>query len=225
MNRTANLARIALVDTTVIATLADTALTNLDHGLNGWPTTTPGASPATSDGTHECPHKDCNNTTPCPLHDPDSTVHLTTTERLTLTVDKARTDLEALQHHTRQLAHHASHAARIAHRWGLAGITDTEIKAGLEERLNEIWCKNCAKAGISTVHRIGRTECAFCEQFRLTGACGLNNPNSFTAPKPLLDIRFTRGHVNSADVIRTMTATYGPNWNIKIPKKGKKKAA
>lgn len=221
----ADQARTIATDATTLATLIDHALTNLNNALNGWPATTPGASPASAAGDRECPHDDCNNSTPCPTHDPDGTTQLTTIERLGTTNDKARNDLELLITDINTSARHLARAAKIAHRWGLTSVTDTEVKKGLEERLDEIWCRNCARAGISTIHRIGRTECAFCEAFRLTGACGLTNPNGFAAPKPLLDVRFTRGKVNSADVVRTMTTEYGAQWNIKIPKKGKKKAA
>jgi len=227
--RTSTQARNILTDATVIATLIDAALTALDIGLQGWPETTPGASPASQGPATQCNHRnftgdnDCTKNRPCPDHGEADGVHLTTTERFGTTPDQARHDLDALTEHIHQAAHHTAKAARITHRWGLKGVTDTEITIGLTERLEDIWCRNCAKAGISTVHRIGRQECAFCEQFRLAGACGVRNPNNHPAPKPLLDIHFSR-RINSGDITRTMTATYGPTWNRKLGKKGHKAA-
>lgn len=218
------LARQALIDITVIATLIDAALTALHNGQAGLPETTPGAGPVSSGGDRECPRKDCTRSAPCPTHDPDGAIHLTATERLGTTRDPATHDLASLSNDIRLMAHHATRAARLAHQWGLPGINDTDVKTKLQERVAEIWCTNCAKAGISTVKRVGRTECAFCEAFRNGGACGVNNPNNLPAPKPLLDVHFHR-RLNSGDVMRTMTATHGPNWNRKINTKKKGKAA
>lgn len=218
----ADQARTIITDATTLTTLIDHALTNLNNALAGWPTTTPGASPASTNGTSECPNPDCANSAPCPLHDPDGTVTLTATERHATTPDKARNDLEQLTTDITTAARHIARAAKIAHRWGLTSVTDTEVKKGLEERLNEIWCANCSAASIMTPRLQGRTTCKFCTDFRQTGTCGLPNPNNFNAPKELLDIH-ARRRLNSADVMRTMTAAYGPTWNRK--NKGKKKAA
>jgi len=217
--RPATLAQIALVDATVIATLIDAALTALDLGLQGWPETTPGASPASGNGTRECPNPLCANTTPCLTHDPDGTIVLTATERFAITTDIASRDLDALTEHIRRGAHHMAAAARLCHQWGLQGVDDTTIKAGLSERVEEIWCVSCAKAGISTVRTQGRTECRFCEEIRQKGTCGVPNPNHFAAPKGLLEIH-ARRRVNSADFTRCMVAAYGENWNRKL--KGKR---
>lgn len=218
----ADQARTIITDATTLATLIDHALTNLDHALTGWPATTPGASPASAGGDRECPNPDCNNSAPCPKHDPDGTTQLTTIERLGTSNDKARNDLELLTTDIATAARHTARAAKIAHRWGLTSVTDTEVKTKLQERLNEIWCTNCALHGINTCRLQGRTECKFCAEFRQAGACGLPNPNNHPAPKDLLDT-FARRRLSSADVVRTMTAAYGPTWNRR--NKGKKKAA
>lgn len=223
-SRTSNLAKAALIDATVTATLIDAALHALDLGLAGWPEQTPGASPSPRSGSSECHHPDCILTTPCPLHDPDATIHLTATERLGTSPDTARRDLELLQHAIRAASRAMAVAARITHRWGLDGVTATEITEGLKERIDEMWCKTCAAAGISTVRRTGKQECAFCEAFRLAGTCGVKNPNNLPAPKALLDIHATR-RLNSGDVVRVMTAEHGPGWNRKTGKKGKGRAA
>lgn len=215
------LARITLTDATVTATLIDAAIVKLDLGIAGWPEQTPGASPASGGVIAVCRDPECNATAPCATHDPDGATRLTATERLGTTNDTARRDLEVLQHAIRSAARAMAVAARITHRWGLDGVTDAEVKTGLAERLNELWCRNCAKAGISTVKRQGRDCCTFCDDFRTRGTCGLNNPNQFPAPKALLDIWTTGRKLNSGDVVRVMTAVHGENWNRKLNKKGR----
>jgi len=209
----------ALTDATLIATLIHTAIQHLNDNLNGYPETTPGAPPASAPSSTECPHGDCTNTRPCGTHEPDATIKLTTVERLATQPDKARTHLNLLTQHVTEMARHANIAATICHQWGLPGIDDTTIKAGLKERIAAIWCGNCAKAGLSTVRLAGRTECRFCEEVRQKGTCGVANPNHHPAPKALLEIHVRR-RLNSADFTRCMTNAYGPNWNKKI-KKGK----
>lgn len=210
-----------LTDATTIDTLIAPALANLDLGLAGWPASTPGASPAEGSGSSECPRRDCTNERPCHTHGDD--VALTATERLGLAPDKARGDLERLVEIQRIVAPLEAEAAAICSWWGLNGIDDTtvknKLKGSVKERLDAIWCRNCARAGVPTCSRIGRQECSFCESFRLTGACGLSNPNNYAAPKALLDIHFSR-NLNSADVVRCMTDTYGFGWNRKATKKG-----
>lgn len=214
----ADLARQALIDTTVIATLVDAALHALEQGQSGLPESTPGAGPASAGGDRECPRSDCTRSAPCPTHDPDGAIHLTATERLGTTNDPASRDLATLHNDIRLMAHYATRAARLAHQWGLAGVTETQVKSGLKERLEEIWCGNCGKAGLSTVRVQGRTECRFCEEVRQKGTCGVANPNHHPAPKGLLEIHVRR-RLNSADFVRCMSATYGPNWNKKIKKR------
>lgn len=204
-----------LTDATTIATLIAPALANLDLGLAGWPASTPGASPAEGSGSSECPRRDCTNERPCHTHGDD--VALTATERLGLAPDKARGDLEALLDAVRAMAHQGAIAQAIVRRWGLPGVDETTVKHSLLERMDQIWCSNCAKAGISTVHLEGRTECRFCESVRQNGACGVVNPNHHPATKALLEIHATR-RLNSADVVRCMSAVYGDNWNRKIKK-------
>lgn len=214
----ADRARQLATDATVIATLHDTARTMMQLGQPGLPEHTPGAGPASTAGDRECARKDCTLSAPCPLHDPDGGITLTATERLGTTPDAATRDLNALDEHCRQAAHHLAAAATLTIRWQ-PGITDTDVKTSLQERINAIWCVSCAKAGISTVRVQGRTECRFCEEVRQKGTCGVPNPNHFIAPKALLEIH-ARRRLNSADFIRCMTAAYGDNWNKKL-KKGK----
>lgn len=218
-------ARTILIDATTIATLIDATAANIDGYSGGYSATTPGASPQDAQPSQECPRRDCTNERPCYEHGDD--VALTSVERLALQSDKAALAGERLALCLHNAAPWLAEAATICDTWGRQGITDTEVSKALgktvQERLNELWCVNCAKAGISTVHRLGRPECAFCESFRLTGACGLKNPNNHPAPKALLEVHFHR-RIDSADIVRTMTATYGPGWNRKVTKKGRNAA-
>lgn len=215
----ADRARQILIDATVVATLHDTARTNMQLGQPGLPEHTPGAAPA-SGGSRTCNIKGCDHLDlTCSLSGDDGGVTLTATERLGTTPDPATRDLAALDEHVRQAAYHLDMAAMLAIRWQ-PGITATDVKTGLQERLDEIWCPNCAKAGIRTTKAERRTECWFCSDFRTRGNCGLNNPNQHPAPPALLEIHERRS-INSADVTRCMTAAYGPAWNRKM-KAGKK---
>lgn len=161
----AALARITLVDATVTATLIDEAVINLELGLSGWPEQVPGASPASAAGTRECPRKDCNRDAPCPEHNPDGLIRLTITEKLGLTPDRARRDLEALAHAVRVMAHHAREAAKICSSWQL-GLNDDEITNRLVTIDAQIWCENCSRYGRHEPRKQGKTECDFCDGFR-----------------------------------------------------------
>lgn len=208
--RPGDLARQTLIDATVVATLIDATVANLDLGIGGWPTQTPGASPLAGTGAQECPRPDCARTRPCPEHDGDDRG------------DTALRDLEHLTDSLRLVAHHVALVAMLCTRWGMAGIDQTTVTTRLATIDAGIWCQNCARHGFNTVRLSDRTECRFCADFRRDGACGLNNPNHYEAPKDLIDTH-QRRRINSGDVKRIMERTYGDGWNRK--RKGNGKAA
>ena len=185
-----------LTDATTIATLINTALHNLDLGLAGWPTTTPGASPTQAHGAIECPNPNCNQSIPCDLHSGN------------LPYDKASNDLDQLHEALRQTAHHAAIAAILCQRWGYTGLDETTIKARLVTIDALIWCTNCGRHGFKAPRLEGKTECEFCADFRRS----YNRP----APKEILEIRSYR-RLSVQDIERTLDRL-DPCWRKKQKK-------
>lgn len=195
--RPAEQARAIHLDSTVLATLIDDALHNLDLGLAGWPTSTPGASPSETQPLGECHHRECSNERPCPTHEPDATQELTATERQASTPDIARRDLEAMTEAIRKATHQVAVAATIANRWAHAGVDETSIKARLVAIDSEIWCANCVRYGRHEPRAKDRTECDFCSAFRQQRKRG--------APKEIWDARDARGgKIDETTVIRIL---------------------
>jgi hypothetical protein len=156
MSRTANdRARTILTDATIIATLINAALANLDLGLAGWPEQTPGASPTQAQGAIECSHPDCNESLPCDLHSGG------------LPYDKASHDLEQLLEAIRQTAHHTRLAAAIVTRWGYAGLNEATVTQRLLTIDATIWCAHCSQFGRHEPRAKDQTECEWCATFRV----------------------------------------------------------
>lgn len=177
-------ARNTLVDATTLTLTIGDALTNLDRGLAGWPTTTPGASPIQATPAQPCNHPDCTHIRPCPTHDPEP-VTLTRPEQLADQGDRARHDHERLIEAIRQAAHHLAVAARISATWAWQGLNDTQISARLVAVDAGIWCNNCITYGEHEPRLEGRTECSFCWHFRID--------HGRSAPKAIWTARNARG--------------------------------
>lgn len=206
-------ARQIYLDAYTLAGLIDDATHNLDLGLAGWPTSTPGASPAAAGELRECPRKDCNESVPCPVHDKDETADTfgpvetewghqpaektTATERLATTRDKAADDLQAITEAIRKAVHHTAIAATIANQWAHAGIDETTVKARLVAIDAEIWCANCVRYGRHEPRAKDRTECDFCSAFRQQRKRG--------APKEIWDARDARnGRLDETTISRIL---------------------
>lgn len=182
--RTAERARIALIDANVIAVTIDTALAAIDRGLAGWPTSTPGASPLETPPATPCRDRDCTHLRPCPIHDEEA-VELTAIERTANEGDKARRELEQLDEAVRLAAHHLGVAARISQSWAWEGLTQSAVSARLVAVDAGVWCSNCVKFGEHNPREENRTECKFCREFRRD----FKRP----APKQIWDARNARG--------------------------------
>lgn len=184
------------LDAYTLAGLIDDALHNLDLGLAGWPESTPGASPASPQPPGECHHRECSNTTPCPVHNPDAGQHLTATERLAGQPDKAARDLELLLDDIRKACHHAARAASIVARWQI-GVGDDTVKARLVAIDAEIWCQNCSRFGRHEPRKAGYLECDFCLGFR--------QQRKRPAPKEIWDARDARnGRLDETTITRIL---------------------
>ena len=223
MSRTADQARTILTDATVLATYIDAAMQTLHDHRGGYPTSTPGAAPATPAPTPEyegpCTEPNCTTPRPCPNHDTDIT--LTQPERDANTHDQAAIDATNLAEHLRLAAHHTRNAANIAARWGHPASTTTTIAQQLAAIDQSIWCRNCSRHGHKEPRRERKTECAFCAVFR--------QDYGLDAPKTILDARDARGgRLYVQDIERILTRDH-PGWEktapIKRAKKRKPKAA
>ena len=217
MSRTANQARTALTDATVLATYIDPALQALHDSRGGYPTSTPGAAPIEAgpvpDLHGKCHEPGCIFQRPCPDH--DGPIHLTQPERDATTIDQAAIDHRKLTQHVRQAAHHLQRAATLAARWGNPAIDGTTVAKQLAAIDRSIWCTNCARHGINNVSEEGRHECRFCRAFRIQWGS--------PAPKAILEIHAYRT-VTPQDATRILDRDV-PGWRKKMPKPktGKKK--
>jgi hypothetical protein len=151
MTRTASRARAGLTDATIVATYIDTAMSALRDARGGYPSSTPGAAPSTNP----------------PATNPDTTP-LTVTERNALTKDPAARDFLALCLAVQRFQHHAAIAATIAARWGSPGMNAADVAKQLATIDQNIWCANCSRHGQRNPRRPGKTECEFCQSFRLS---------------------------------------------------------
>ena len=165
--RPATKAAQSLLDAHLVATLIRPAINNMTEWANdGLPTQTPGASTAQAQPAEPCGRTaDCTETRPCPIHDPDARVELTSTERAAINPDKIRQDHDRLIDHINKAAHHNAAAATIALRWGYRGLTTTDIKARLGEINASIWCEHCSRMGRYEPREEGRTLCWYCREY------------------------------------------------------------
>lgn len=209
-------ARTMLTNATVVAALVDQTITTLEESSGGYPTSTPGASTSAAQPSEQCHAPGCTNERPCDEH--GDGVTLTGPERLAGQRDPAARDLDQLAESIRHAARHVAIAARICHRWGLAGVTDADVKAGLalvtraslQKRVDDIWCSNCGKWGTRNVKLEGHNECDFCGEFR--------RDYGRPAPKELLEI-FAYRRVSEQDKERVLDGI-DPGWRKKA-RKGK----
>jgi hypothetical protein len=234
MTRAANQARTALLDTTALAATIDAALAALDTALAGWPTSTPGAAPAESGPLPEgvCdehlgtgtvisgpePRRVplvCGRALPCAEHPTTAT---SIVERIAGT-DRARSALDDLTEHTRQLAHHARAAATLALLWGSPALDKTAISRRIGEIDAGIWCVNCVRHGYRNNRIEGEQRCSFCGDF-LRNWLRKEDGKGIEAPKEVLDLRSAKSRLYETDITRIL-ARLGLEW--KRPKR--KKAA
>lgn len=175
-----------LKEATILATTITDALTALDNGLAGWPTSTPGASPATTN----------------PDQPPDNDEHTPSTivERTALTPDIARQDLDALQAHIRVAHHHTRRAALLSQKWGFRGLDRTTVTARLTAIDEGIWCVHCSQfPGQKNIKETARDLCSYCSGFRAK--------RKMLPPRAIFTCRDSRGGIiYEHDVIRILAA-------------------
>lgn len=159
------LAQALHADALVIAADLTRALTVINESLGGYPDHTPGAAPTVAVGATECRRHDCTNTRPCPDH--DDPIRLTTTEAGALTRDPAQADHTRLLDAIRIAHHHATIAARIVTRWAHPTVDGTTVAKRIAAGGHEVWCRNCSRWGHKNPRLDGRSECAYCRDFRL----------------------------------------------------------
>lgn len=160
-----DLAVATLSDTTVVATLITAARRQLEQERGGYPTSTPGAAPVDIGPLAECRAPDCTQSRPCLVHD-EEPVELTPVERLAGQRDPAADALDRLDTLTRKLATYSAEAATICVRWGLPGLTTTDIATRLREIDGTIWCENCSRYGNHEPRAKEHKHCTPCVEFK-----------------------------------------------------------
>ena len=169
MTRITDLARINLVDATTISALATTALASINDSMGGYPTSTPGAAPASTSMppiyNGPCQEPGCEELVrPCPDH--DTPVTLTGPERMASTKpDPAAADLARLKKDLAAANVLLARCARIMVRWGLPAINDQTVAQRLAAIDEGIWCKNCTRHGQHNPRRENYVDCSFCGAF------------------------------------------------------------
>jgi hypothetical protein len=170
-----------LYEAHTLAAYIDPALQRLDDSLAGWPTSTPGAGPASPSPIAEhnwctehplpCePHPDQHTTDglchfhplPCSEHPPDQRSSLT--ERAALQGDLARAQLDLLDTALEQAQAAVSAVTLIATRWGAPSGRD--VKATLLTVDESIHCAHCFPLGYRNVRAPGKTLCDYCFNYR-----------------------------------------------------------
>lgn len=189
------------LDTTVLATHLTAALHALHDSVAGYPTSTPGAAPATPHTTDYDPDEAT-----------DGRVQLTPVERNAGTPDRAQRALDELNRNIRRAQRHTARAAAIATHWALPGIDGTTVARRLAAIPNpHLFCRT---PGCDNPHADDRTECSWCNDFRQTYG---------TPPTTgLLDIR-ARRKVTINDIERNLDRDQ-PGWRTKRPKPKKPKS-
>lgn len=183
------------IDATTIKLGLHQAFAALEQAQAGWPTQTPGASPATAH-TQPCPRKDCTHIRPCPLHD-DAPVELTGTERNATTPDKATLELAQLKKALHTAHTEAQRAAQLIQRWAWNGLNDKQVAARLTAIDASIWCTNCTTYGRHEPREASHTECTFCRQFR--------RDYKTSPPKEIWDARDARnGRIDQTTILRIL---------------------
>lgn len=182
-----------LTDLTVTATLDQAARSYADDYLAGWPTTTPGASPAEQGPVLECPRRDCNQSRPCPTHDGG------------LTRDKVITELDQYLADLRTLAYHAERAARFTTFYGLPGLNEASVKKRLFTIDAAIWCENCSLYGRHEPRKADKTLCDFCDGFGERRFRRANGGIWQAPPKEIWDARDARnGRIDETTILRIL---------------------
>lgn len=132
-------------------TYVDDAIRALDEGLAGWPTSTPGANPAT---------------------DPVTTIDLdpegrTAGRGITITTDPCRADLDHLHESMRLAEHHTRRAAMIAMKYAIPRLDKTTVARRLAASDATAWCTNHLAHGMAEPRRDGGSTCAYCADFKV----------------------------------------------------------
>lgn len=202
-------ARAIYADTHTVTAQLDAALRSLEDSMAGYPSTTPGAAPSTSRAAID------------PLDAIDGPVHLTSTERLAMSTDRAQRDLEALRVALIAAHRHLASAAVITLRWGSVRVDDTTVTkrlAGAVTADHGIWCRNCSRHGVKEPRAEGKSECRFCADFRRT--------YGIDAPQAVHDVRQARGGRLFVQDIERILDRESPGWRKNRPKaKGERKSA
>lgn len=206
-----DLAAINHINATFTATNIAPTLAALQNYAGGYPAATPGAAPLDAAPTEECHSPLCTNTRPCELH--GDGVQLTAVERLAGQTDLAIRDLGRLVEALTRAAHHEETAARICAQWGLAGIDQTTIAAGITAIDRDTFGKKLRCVHCSRPRLDDRTECSWCRDFRLEFA--------YPPPQQVIDIRERRQTIRFQDITPWMDRIH-PDWRKKAKKlKGK----
>lgn len=212
--RPADLANEIHIHSTFTATYINPTLIALNDNAGGYAESTPGASPAEAQGSSECPQQECTNTRPCELHGDD--VKLTTTERNAGHSDKAQRDLDRLNELLRKQAPIAEEVAAICRRWGPPGVDKTTIASAIQAIDFDTFRKKEKCAHCPRPHLEGRTECAWCRDFRLEWA--------YPPPQQVIELRERRRELRHQDITPWMDRLH-PDWRKKAKKANKGKVA
>lgn len=155
------------------------AIVAIDEGLAGWPTSTPGANPAT------------DPVTVIDL-DPDGR---TAGRGAAIHTDPCRADLDKLLEAMRIAEHQVRIAALIVEKYAVPRLDRTTIAKRLAASDASSWCTNHLRHGMQEPRREGGTECQWCADFKVQWKTD--------APAKVLDFR-SRGVRLDAVKIRRM---------------------
>lgn len=172
MSRAGKLCRMIVEDAHTLDSNIGRALQRLHDDRGGYPSSTPGAAPATPglppDYTGRCMEKvtvgapyRCSKPRPCPDH--DTAITLTQPERGASSKDPASKDKAALERMIVRVAKDLRRLSDLAARWGNPALTGTEVESKLAD---ELVCKNCRLNGGDGLRQPKATECWSCAEFR-----------------------------------------------------------
>lgn len=206
----------------------DEAERRLDDSQAGWPTSTPGATPATAGppsagrcdeitgrhyDTHPASYTVCGNPLPCPDHP----TYATSIVERTAHNDRDRRLLDQLRREVHAALPPTKRAARIATANGTPRLDATTITPRLGEADTGIWCTNCVRHGYRNPRIEGEQYCSFCGDFRRYWLRD-DNGKPVDAPKDVLDLRSAKSRLYETDITRIL-ARLGVAW--KHPKRKK----
>lgn len=176
-----------LIDATTISALIEPAITAINVAAAGWPTSTPGADPATASKPNAIKYDSDGN----PISDT-----YTATEKAALNRDPALIDLRAMEKAIKAANVQLRLAAILASKWANPGLNEHTIEKRLAAVDAGIWCDNCSKHGHKNPRRQDGRTCEFC--------AGFQSDWKQPAPKDVLDLRVTKGRVYESDIRRIL---------------------